>query len=765
MSTCFGSRKKSHRNGEREPLLPVYEDDTSLQRTAHQKLHSYQQFRAMSKGYMPSTEQIIANLRTFLAADILNPNTPGLTDSGRLLTKYTKQWLQEFIELSGNKNREDQIQDFIWYLLHARVEVDVEDIVKQAGKTRVKADASAVYESLRTISTLLLTNSSFRLFLSDLTTISKQVFADTANTLSTVAAEAAENLEPSSSENKALKSAENGTGKATANGKKSTSNGATPSADDLEENVGQIAEVLKDGLKKTTDEAIISTHDKITDQNAKQTMLKHLKTAVGRLAKRPDYNDSVSTISTLLQRYAKVYSRALDKTVATVQDDVDTNAELDRAVKNGWLLLANFGDKSEWESLEKKFNAVMAHSQKDPEFEKMMEELTGSLQKMLTDPEFFDEPSNAVEAIKEKYEEVGQSTSDSTMKKDVEELLKQIKRTFHSVLNDQDVSKLLSTSFKLWSILNPLNIHSNKELFQDAYTIFIPMLITAIQYLPIPRLEISAPEVDLLLENVIIEPGKTVNNSSFLPFRLKVETYNDLTIHKRKFRTVSSVASLVTVKVQGLSVRADEIGYWMRAHKGLIRLADEGIASFELDDRGIDIEMDIEVGKDRLEKVLSLRNVRVKIHHLSYKLRRSKFTLFGWLFKPFLRPIIRKVLERQLATAIEDFVHAANREVLFARERLRATRISEPKDIMTFIRAVMTRLKPAEDPDLYASVGVTGTSDVRGSVFAGRYAPGSLVKLWEEGARRAGEVVEENATGVGGWRNEIFDVPTASPIL
>jgi hypothetical protein len=143
MSTCFGSRKKSHRNGETEPLLPVYEDDTSLQRTAHQKLHSYQQFRAISKGYMPSTEQIIANLRTFLAADILNPNTPGLTDSGRLLTKYTKQWLQEFIELSGNKNREDQIQDFIWYLLHARVEVDVEDIVKQAGKTRVKADVSA----------------------------------------------------------------------------------------------------------------------------------------------------------------------------------------------------------------------------------------------------------------------------------------------------------------------------------------------------------------------------------------------------------------------------------------------------------------------------------------------------------------------------------------------------------------------------------------------------------------------------------------------
>jgi hypothetical protein len=415
------------------------------------------------------------------------------------------------------------------------------------------------YESLRTVATLLLTNSSFRLFLTDLTTISKQVFADTANTLSSVAAEAAEQVEPSSSETTALKSAANGTGKATEDGKKPASNGAAPTTDKLEENAGQIAEVIADGFKKTADEAIVSTRDNVTDQKAKETMLKHLKTAVGRLTKRPDYNDSVSTISVLLQRYAKVYSRALDKTVAVVQDDVETNDELDRAVKNGWLLLANFGNKSEWEALEKKFNAVMAHSQKDPEFEKMMEEVASSLQKMLTDPEFFDEPSNAIEAIKEKYEEVGQSTSDSPMKKDVEALLKQAKRTFQSVLNDQDISKLLTTTYKLWAILNPLNIHSNRELFQDSYTIFLPMLITAIQYLPIPRLEISVPEIDLLLENVIIEPGKTVNNSSFLPFRLKVETYNDLTIHKRKFRTVSSVASLVTVKVQGLSVRAEEV--------------------------------------------------------------------------------------------------------------------------------------------------------------------------------------------------------------
>jgi hypothetical protein len=106
-------------------------------------MHSYQMIRALSKGYMPSTEQIIINLRTLLASDVLNPETPGLSDSGRRLMKYSKQWLAQFIELLRKKNEGDQIQDFIWFLAHARIQVDTEDLVQTATSTRAKADASA----------------------------------------------------------------------------------------------------------------------------------------------------------------------------------------------------------------------------------------------------------------------------------------------------------------------------------------------------------------------------------------------------------------------------------------------------------------------------------------------------------------------------------------------------------------------------------------------------------------------------------------------
>jgi len=395
----------------------------------------------------------------------------------------------------------------------------------------------------------------------------------------------------------------------------------------------------------------------------------------------------------------------------------------------------------------------MAHSQKDPEFENMMMEVSASIQKMLTDPDFFDSAANKIDELKEKSKEVG---TESPLRQDIDALLQQARVVFNSVVNDKDVSKLLATTTRILDILFPANAVANEDLFKDCYTVFLPLLIQAIQYIPIPRLEIANPEMDLLLENLILEPGRTINNTSFLPFRLKVETYNDLSIRKARFRTISTATSLTTIKIQGLSIRADEVGFWLRAHKGLLRLADQGIASFELDDRGIDIELDVEVGREKLEKILTLRNVRVKIHHLSYTLRKSKFSCLAWFFKPFLRPLIRKVLEKQLAAAIGDFFHAANRELVFARERLRATRISDPKDLQTFAKAVLTRLTPADDPDLYANIGITGGSNERGNIFAGKYAPGSMVKLWNEEAAQAAERVEENA--VKGWRNEIFDV-------
>jgi hypothetical protein len=492
--------------------------------------------------------------------------------------------------------------------------------------------------------------------------------------------------------------------------------------------------------------------DKLSGEEG-DSLLFRLKKTVTNLRQKRDYSESVSTLALLLQRYAMAYSRTVEDAMNTVQQDVDPNPAMERAVKNFWALLSSFGDHDEWKKLEDSFHKVLEHSRKDPEFEDLLTDVGNSLQKLLTDPDFFDHVEEKFQDLRKKSRGVG---TESSLRRDVDIFFEQAQRTFESVTRDEDIAKLIKSTLRIWGILSPRHSMANQDLIQDSINVFVPLLIQYIQYIPIPRLEVSTPEIDILLENLIIEPGKTVNHTSFLPFRFRVETYNDFELRKARFRVASKVTSKFTVKIDGLSMRADEIGFLLRAHSGLLRLADEGIASFQLDERGIDIHLDVEIAKEKMEQILTLRAVRVHIHKLNYNFRKSKFSLLGWLFKPLLRPVIRKVMERQMAQGIADGIHAANRELLFFRERLRATRISDPDDLKTFFKAIMTRLTPAEDPDLYTRVGVAPTGK---GVFAGKYAPGSVVKLWEEEGRRAEERIDD--WDEGGWRNDVFDLHTA----
>ncbi|KAI2619655.1 hypothetical protein GGR54DRAFT_122444 [Hypoxylon sp. NC1633] len=741
LSSCFGLRKRgsdsdTERDPERQPLLPQYDQDTHLQRELYRKLHSYQMLRALTKGYMPSTEQTTINLRTLLASDVLNPDNPDLSDSGRRLVRLTKLWLQQFITLLQHKNGKDQLQDLIWFMAKSRISLDLEDLTARAKKSKSKADVAAAYESLRTVGSLLLTNADFRTFLGDLNIVGREVFRDSAFALSGAAKEVGEQLEPSAEEQQSV--TESG-----ANG-----DGHPPTSQNLEEEFEDAGKIIKDQGTEVASATIESAKDKLSGDEG-QALLKRIQKVVVNLRKRGDYSESVSTLSLLIKRYAMVYSRAAEQIVEVAQNDVQENQATDRALANLWEFVKSFGDKSEWDKCEDLLKKVMSHKDKDPEFENLLQDIGDSLQELFMDPEFFANADQKLKELKEKSKEVG---TEGSLRHDVDGLLQQLSVTFHSVAKDEDIRNLTTTTLRIFSVLSPDDSVTNPDLIHDAFSVFVPLLITAIQHVPIPRLEVSTPAIDLLLENLIIEPGVTVNETSFLPYRLKIETYNDLEIRKARFRTNTSSKNLVLIKVDGLSARADEVGFWLRAHSGIFRLADEGIASFALDEQGIDIHLEVEICRERLEQILTLRRVKVKVHKLNYKLGKSKFAWLGWLFKPFLRPILKATMEIQLAGAISDLLHAANREVLFARERLRATQIANPKDLWTFIRAVAARLVPEEDPDLYTRVGVAQPG--RG-VFKGVYAPGSVVKIWNDEAARAGDRIEEFEAG--GWRNEVFD--------
>lgn len=142
MSSWFG-RRSSPQEEETEALLPRYEDETDVQRRVHEKLHTYQMLRALSEGYMPSTEQAIANLRTLLVSDVLNPNPDEVSAAGRQLARDARLWTRIFIDLLREKNNQDQLQEFLWHLSKSRAHHDRGHLAHQAPHIKHDVDVKA----------------------------------------------------------------------------------------------------------------------------------------------------------------------------------------------------------------------------------------------------------------------------------------------------------------------------------------------------------------------------------------------------------------------------------------------------------------------------------------------------------------------------------------------------------------------------------------------------------------------------------------------
>ncbi|OAQ60721.1 hypothetical protein VFPPC_06822 [Pochonia chlamydosporia 170] len=739
--SCFGlCGSGSEEDLERQPLLPQYNEDTERQTRLHEKLHTYQMLRAMSTGYMPSNEQVITHLRALLCAAVLNPSEQSsLSNSGRALIRTTRLWLQQFMDLLDGKNSKDQIQDFIWYLSQTKLDLDVKNVKQNIAKGKAKADVSATVESLRTVVSLALLNSDFRVFIADATTIARQVLRDTAFALGDVSKEVGNKLDTSDKDLEALK-------------KTDQEEQQPASSEDVKHQAKEVAETTYEEVTQVGEEAYTSFAEHMNDE-ARDILVGRLKSAVTNLRKRSDYSESVSVLSKLLQRYLMIYLSIGSEAADTIEGNIQHNRQAEHVAHNFWLLVSSFGDRGDWDRVKKSFIDFMEHNKTDENLDDFVNQFANLVQEMLSKPEFFDNIDDRLHEMRERIKEL---TSGSSMGEDAGNLLHNLQQALRSTAEDKDIKNMASTTLRLVQVMFPSGEMGNSDLVGDCINVFIPLMMQAVQYIPIPRLEVSTPAADILLENLILEPGKTVNQSSFLPYNLQFSTRNDLDITKAQFGTSSSVASLATIKLAGMSIAANDLGYWLQMHSGILRFMDQGLTSFHLDERGIDVTIDVEIGRERLEQLVSLRGVHVKVHHLDYSLQKSKFSCMAWCLKPFIRPILRKALEIQIASGIEEGLRTLNRELVFARERLRATRVCNPNDLWTFVRAVAARLVPAPDPDVHTRVGVGPGK----GVFKGRYAPGSLVEVWEREARDAEQNIFEYRQD--GWRNGIFDMHTVS---
>ena len=204
--------------------------------------------------------------------------------------------------------------------------------------------------------------------------------------------------------------------------------GEAPSQEELVEGLENATKVVGNQAVEVGKETQQSVAEHLGGDE-RETLINRLKSAVGKLRQRPDYSDSVSTITTLIKRYAKVYSQAAEDAVTAIQEDVSANDETSKMLENLWALASSFGDKKEWEELQQRFKKLAEHRKNSPEFEEVMNEVGDSVEKVFQDPDFLQNANQKVGELRKKFNDIG---GDSTLRSDIERLIEQVQTTFTS---------------------------------------------------------------------------------------------------------------------------------------------------------------------------------------------------------------------------------------------------------------------------------------------------------------------------------------------
>jgi hypothetical protein len=117
-------------SSERQPLLPntqpqpkLSPQEVSKRREIRAKLCTYEIIVALSNGYLPTTKQFTGYLNWLLQSGILEPRNRRLSVRGRNAIRDLRAWIEAVAEEAEFKNGFDEIQQFIWELSQADIEV------------------------------------------------------------------------------------------------------------------------------------------------------------------------------------------------------------------------------------------------------------------------------------------------------------------------------------------------------------------------------------------------------------------------------------------------------------------------------------------------------------------------------------------------------------------------------------------------------------------------------------------------------------------
>nr|BAK00933.1 predicted protein [Hordeum vulgare subsp. vulgare] len=701
-------------------------------RDVNQKLQLYGIFQAFANGKAPSNKQIDVALNSFLESRALSSPSARLSEEGRQLVADVKEVVRQAKYLLLSKNEGDLLQEFIWDCQN--VDGNNANLPNApTDKGTAQQHGNQALDGLKTLARLIISNGQFRKLLNDVTVLARDMAGDAAQKAASKVNPSEDQLnqidEPAedntwhdapdlSRDN--LKSQARDTFNKNSPIKPEDAKGAVqqgretaeqhPSDDPRDAGRAGVVNAAKN-LKETARQNIPDEHkekardakdataqrtknylnDKVPQERRDQTIFR-LKKMIAEIQGHSDYQEAVDTLLYLAETYGGHSKNVAQQTTGTVKE-AHGDTSLQRAEKNLKTLLERFANYTSFDDLFDSLNDIYADADRDPELKNWFKSMDQYIRRCLKEQGYIlrDEATDEWNRLYDHGHHLLRERYRNHTDRVVDEL---------KFLSDQFDQDPQNTAFgnavqKLFLDLGQDengNPTFKPHLLKDLTDVIIPAIFENTRYVPIPRIEVSDPMVDAVVENLVIESDNLFPNV--------FEFGSDNHFRMGRKGASSRNDNRITIAGSGIQMDLRDVAYYIKKKQGFPSITDKGVMDIILAGEGFSFKVTgRNAQKSDRAHFITVENVDVTIKNLAIKVKQSNHKLLFKIGKSILlkvmRPVIQKVIEKQIRDAIakaDEFAYGVHQDALRAKEAAKNDPENAQNVFQTYFNAYQNKL-------------------------------------------------------------------------
>lgn len=365
----------------------------------------------------------------------------------------------------------------------------------------------------------------------------------------------------------------------------------------------------------------------------------------------PDYNEAIETLLDLAEQYGGHGRQLATGGTGTVKGARSSLAQAEADLKT---LIERFANGTSTDDLWDSVNQIYVDADNDPELKDWFKSMDKYVRRCLQEQGYILEPISTQDW--NRLYDHGEYLLRQKYKAHTDHILDEIKFLANQFDEDVQNKQFALSVNKLFQDLG--NDENGKPTFKphllkDLTDVIIPATFEKIAYVPIPRIEYSDPQVDAVIENLVLE------SDNFMPNLLEIHSQNHMRFGRKKVS--GSQQHAIEVKVSGVQMDLRDVSIYINRKKGFPSLTDTIVTDILLPGDGFSFTLKISTAdKKDSQHFFKCDKVDVSLKDMKLKIKKSKYKLLFNLAKSIALKAMRPALQKAAEKAIKDNFNQAD---------------------------------------------------------------------------------------------------------